>query len=435
MDFYQAVFAFCDTLLSYVAISYLFLSFSAQRRILFSPIHLVSFAICILSDMLAIPNILVVALLFVMALIISVPYKLKWYNCIFLSVFAVAISVISEMITGVAMMGIMGMSFDSTVKGATFFIGLILARFIGFVITYTIKLSKHKLFDKDFDKKWLIIAVLPVTTVLVCIVLLGYIQSGQTVVAHAYVFAVFVLLVLSNIFVFYLIDGMHEAISTKEKLLLAENLIKEQEKLYKQLYRNSSEVRKLRHNYKNFLLGIVAEAEQGNAERIKTAVSAELDGLSVVPSGIRSGNSAFDSLLNYKTAVASEHNITFEFEFLRMSEIRFSNIDLAVLVGNAIDHAIEATMKVNADERVITVSAAYNNSQLTVSIINPTDKLVDINDLSTDKADSADHGYGIVTMVQIAKRYGGDVVFDYRDGKFETIIYLNSPEIREIPAT
>lgn len=430
MDIYSIIFALLDATLSYVTISYLFSAFSIKKRITFSYYHIFAIALSIASNAVEFPTVVTIVCILLMSFLISIPYKLKWYNTIFVALFAVVLNVISEMLVGIGMMTIFSMSFDNTVTGAAYFIGLILSRFMAYIATYIIKISKHKMFHKDFRKKWLLIFILPVATILVCAVMFKYISYGQTEQNEFIVFIILALLISSNVFIFYFIDDIYEAITNKEKLNLAQNLIKQQEKQYAELYSNSQEVRKLRHNHKNFLIGVLTEIEKGNFDNIKNTLNSELNILSTVPvSAAQTGNATFDSLLNYKVAQAHQYGVKFEFEFQKMSKVNFSDIELAVLIGNAIDNAIEATAKVeNIDDRVIEFIAKVNNSQLVINIINPTDKEVDIFNLSTDKKDALNHGFGVLTMMQIAQKYDGDVIFNYENQKFETIIYLSLPE-------
>ncbi len=430
MDIYSIIFALLDATLSYVTISYLFSAFSARRRTTFNYYHIFALALPIASNTVELPTIVTIICVFLMALLISVPYKLKWYNTIFVSLFAVVLSVVSEVLVGVAMMTIFSMSFDNTVTGAAYFIGLILSRFIAYVAAYIIKISKHKMFHKDFRRKWLLIFLLPIATILVCVGLFKYVSAGQTDHNEFMVFIILSLLIISNVSIFYFIDDIYDAIASKEKLNLAQNLIKQQEKQYLELYSNSQEVRKLRHNYKNFLLGIVTEIEKENFDNVKKAFDNELDILNIVPSAeVQTGNTTFDALLNYKISQAYQYGIKFEFEFQKMSTVNFSDIDLAVLIGNAIDNAIEATAKIETkQDRIIEFIAKVNNSQLVINIINPTDKEIDVLNLNTSKKDALNHGFGVLTMLQIAQKYEGDVIFNYENKKFETIIYLSLSE-------
>lgn len=417
------IFAILDAVLSYAAASYLFSAFSPLKRMAFSPFHIFALILCIVCDLFSVPTPVAAASVFITALIVSVPYKLKWYNNIFISLFFLALSFASEIIVGVTMMEIFSMSFDNTVTGLPFFIGLILSRFVTYIITYAVKISNHKLFHKKFNIKWLLLFVLPIATTLVCMLMYKNIQDGQSDQNDFGVLVILTLLCLSNIFVFYFIDDMYDTILNKEKLNLAQELIRQQEKQYAELYESSIEIRKLRHNYKNFLLGALAEINQGNTESVKNAFDEELKMLSA-PALVLSGNSAFDAFLNYKISEAEKDGIKFDFSFRNMKDVDFSNLDLAVLLGNAIDNAVEATKASANKDKVITLSAGVNNLQLIVSIVNPTDKQIDTKNLNTDKKDVYNHGFGIVSMKQIVQKHDGEIIFNFCDGNFETIIYL-----------
>lgn len=430
MGIYDIIFALLDAMLSYVTISYLFSAFSVRRRTTFNYYHIFALALPIASNTVKLPTIVTIICVFLMSLLISVPYKLKWYNTVFVALIAVALNIISEILVGFGMSAFFSMSSENTVTGAAYFIGLISSRFVAYITAYIIKISKHKMFHKDFRKKWLLIFPLPFATVLVCAGLFKYVSAGQTGQNEFMVFIILSLLIVSNVSIFYFIDDIYDAIASKEKLNLAQNLIKQQEKQYSELYSNSQEVRKLRHNHKNFLLGVLTEIENKNFESVKKAFDDELDILNVIPSNqAQTGNATFDSLLNYKVTQAHQYGIKFEFEFQKMSTINFSDIDLAVLIGNAIDNAIEATAKIeNKQDRIIEFIAKVNNSQLVINIINPTDKEIDVLNLSTNKKDALNHGFGVLTMLQIAQKYDGDVIFNWENKKFETIIYLSLPE-------
>ena len=274
---YNIIFACLDAALSYITISYLFSAFSLTKRIKFKYLHIIGLCVSIVNTLFINKALLILFITFLCALIYSYGYNIKWYNNLFISFVSVALSALSELIVGIVMMTVFSMPFDNTVTGAAYFIGLILSRFIAYIITYIIKISKHKLFHKDFRKKWLLIFILPIATVLVCGVLFKNISIGQADQSEFVIFIILSLLVASNVFVFYFIDDIYEAIANKEKLNLAQNLIKQQEKQYEELYANSREVRKLRHNHKNFLLGVLNEIEKENYENIKKAFDRELD--------------------------------------------------------------------------------------------------------------------------------------------------------------
>lgn len=53
---------------------------------------------------------------------------------------------------------------------------------------------------------------------------------------------------------------------------------------------------------------------------------------------------------------------------------------------------------------------------------------IDISNLISTKADSESHGYGILQMRSLAKKYNGDIFFDCNDEQFKTTIILNYNE-------
>ena len=107
--------------------------------------------------------------------------------------------------------------------------------------------------------------------------------------------------------------------------------------------------------------------------------------------------------------------------------MNFSSTDLSVLIGNALDNAIECAKKVEG-KKIIDLSISINGGQLIFAITNPIDKKIDVNKLKTTKNDSINHGYGIFSMKRIAEKYNGDVVFFSTEDTFKTIIYLKNAE-------
>ena len=60
---------------------------------------------------------------------------------------------------------------------------------------------------------------------------------------------------------------------------------------------------------------------------------------------VRSGNTAIDSILNYKILEAEQHTIAFDLEIQIPEQLPVSPKDMSVILGNAIDNAIEAAKR------------------------------------------------------------------------------------------
>ncbi len=420
---YNVLFAVFDSLLSYITVSYLFSAFSNKLKIrLYHLISiLISFSVTVLFD-----NVIIaVASGVITAYLVSLAYNFKWYFSIFLSLMSVMLQVLSEMIIGMIMMTYFSMSFGETVSGIPYFIGLIISRFLGYFIVYIIKTARQRIFSQRFDGRWLLIFTLPVASIIISVVLFSYI-GGFNEPSGILALTGITLLIISNVLIFFFLDTMHEAVLNEEKLLLSEELILKQEERYKELWENNNEIRRIRHDHKNFLLGMIDELEKGNISELKERLQEELDGQKE-NNMVNSGNSAIDIIIGSKMKIAKKYNISFECNFYRISAMNFESTELSVLIGNALDNAIEGARKVDG-EKIIKISVSLNYGQLIFTITNPIREKIDILSLTTTKSDDGNHGFGICSMKRIAERHNGDVVFFSTDDTFKTVIYLKNAE-------
>ena len=62
-----------------------------------------------------------------------------------------------------------------------------------------------------------------------------------------------------------------------------------------------------------------------------------------------------ETIVKVKTTVAKEHKITINFTYEELEKIRISPIDIAIILGNALDNAIEATQKIDSSSKAIDI--------------------------------------------------------------------------------
>ena len=102
------------------------------------------------------------------------------------------------------------------------------------------------------------------------------------------------------------------------------------------------------------------------------------------------------------------------------------SIDFSVLIGNAIDNAIEATQSVKTHDKVINITIMTKNSNLLIIVKNPVDAKIDTQNLATTKKEFELHGFGVLQMTNLVEKYGGDIFFECDDKQFKTTIILNN---------
>lgn len=134
-----------------------------------------------------------------------------------------------------------------------------------------------------------------------------------------------------------------------------------------------------------------------------------------------------DALINYRCTIAEEKGIRCSVFHQIPSTISFKNSDLCVVLGNALDNAIEATEKLEMDKRYINLRMLYNKGCFLIEIQNSFDGNIKTNgngDFITTKQDKINHGIGMLSIKKIVNAYGGEMDVNVTQDKFDMTIML-----------
>ena len=101
----------------------------------------------------------------------------------------------------------------------------------------------------------------------------------------------------------------------------------------------------IHHDLKNHFVVLKGMLDWGEEEQAKTYLDEFIINELENKREVRSGNTAIDSILNYKILEAEQHTITFDLEIQIPEQLPVSPKDMSVILGNAIDNAIEAVEK------------------------------------------------------------------------------------------
>ena len=107
--------------------------------------------------------------------------------------------------------------------------------------------------------------------------------------------------------------------------------------------------------------------------------------------------------------------------------LNVDQFDLAALVANALDNAIEGIQRSGDVDRTIQMSIASVSDYVSVLVENPASGPIN-KDFSTTKPDRGDHGFGLKQIRTIAQKYNGDVepYYDAEYGKFCLSVLLRN---------
>ena len=97
--------------------------------------------------------------------------------------------------------------------------------------------------------------ILPISTIFVIISQYEFILNEKRVPLMILSTTGLLLLIISNILIFHIIDRQNELIVIREKLNASKKLLKVQADYYDELIDSEKEIRKIRHNLKSLFLG------------------------------------------------------------------------------------------------------------------------------------------------------------------------------------
>ena len=199
---------------------------------------------------------------------------------------------------------------------------------------------------------------------------------------------------------------------------LIETHYREVENMYRQ-------IRGWRHDYRNHIQMMKVLAANGDMDALKVYLD-ELDtDLNTVDTVVKTGNPMADAILNSKISLARSRNIPTLVDAHIPVKLKMSELDLCCIIGNLFDNAMEASMALPEEKRMIRVYMDMKGTQLYISFTNFTaaKKLNKVGKgFRTSKGEG--HGFGLVRVDDIVSRYDGYLSRNSEDGAFTTEILI-----------
>ncbi len=371
-------------------------------------------------------GIMLLALGVVTAFVFALVYRVKVHFAIISSVLFVMIQAGAETIVTLLSGMFMGEETLDFLQNDEIFLGMgLICKFFAFFIVFFIskKIGKIDLGVSGGLSALLIIQ--PIATVFVTLVILKCTYELKSIPAILFS-AVAILMIAANLVTLFLIYRQKDYVESKAKLGFANEQIKNQLAHYEELYRYQSEIRTFRHDIKNKLLSVSGLLADGQTQSAIDAIKGEVDFLDEANNGvINSGNPAVDAVLQSKLAIAESKGITLDYSVKISDKITVDLLELGVLIGNALDNAIEAAEGLcNGTEKTIFASIITMGGRIVVSVENPVEAQVDTKHIGTAKADKLNHGYGLKSIKTIAQKYDGDVFVSCEGNIFTTSINI-----------
>lgn len=234
-------------------------------------------------------------------------------------------------------------------------------------------------------------------------------------------FAIFPMLLFSCLLSLMLIVIQERQLYTeqeKRKALAMQHIMELQQRQYAISQQSAQTVRRNYHDMKNLLLYL----EQADTrEEVREHIRHIFSDIRPYESVLDTGSEVMDILLGEKLAACQQEGIacTVMADGAAFSFIR--PLDLVAILGNAMDNAIEACVRLPEDSaRYIQVRTARRQGFLLLLVRNSCIGEASVQDgrFATTKEDSENHGYGLMSIRRAVQSYGGEMTCRMADGEF-----------------
>ena len=306
-------------------------------------------------------------------------------------------------------------------------IGIVISKLLMLILVYIVSMVWDKKYSEyKINNFYLYLLFIPIGSIFIAVNQF-YSQSNKFLSAVA-----ISILLLFNVVIFEIYIKMNEIFAyEKEKTVHAQQLdimsytILEQKKIMENFYEE-------KHNLINELIVLKGGIENGNKENAIKNLNKIINSCNYVETVSNSGNSTIDAIINFKYAIAKEYGIEVKLKIFIPEELPFQQNDLGIVIGNAIDNAIEAVKECKNKERFIEIAMGVKKEAWIMVIRNPYEHKIKRDRtgriLSTKKEEQG-HGYGLKSIMRIADEYQGEVIMDDVNGIFSLSVILNFPEI------
>lgn len=294
-----------------------------------------------------------------------------------------------------------------------------------------LKVYKNK--SEDMGKKELIILMIPsLIGVIAYKIIQNYrifyiLKNGKNRGIYDIFIVIFYLIIILAIFAVIILyqdikAKQEENQQTKFLSMQIENIKHHMEQV-ESLYEN---IRSIKHDMTNHILTLEKLYEGNKIEEAKAYQNNLKEAFDQITGEIESGNPVTNVILQEFKKEAEENGISFYTEFYYPSDFHINVFDLSVILHNALRNAIENTEKEKS--KVISIVSYRRNNAYIIETCNSFfhDLQWDMESglLLTSKDEKACHGYGLLNIRRVARKYHGDIDITLKNGEFCLCIML-----------
>lgn len=247
-------------------------------------------------------------------------------------------------------------------------------------------------------------------------------QNSNILLSIMWMFMTF----LANAIILYMLKETMETAELQKQLELSNLSSRAAYKQYEQLLTQIQDTKEARHNLRHNLLALKTYCKEKDYDKITLFINEYLNSLDTESSLFFCANPLINSILIHYYEIAKEHQIAMDISMQLPKKLDIHDEDICVVIGNAIENALEACERQIEGNRYIRIKSAMFGNSFTLKITNSYDGLIRYNEhnvLMSSKRN--EEGIGVVSIQNTCDRYRGVCNITYDGKEFSIAIFLN----------
>lgn len=366
------------------------------------------------------------ALITVYFVFASLLYTGKFWLRLLVVVLAYAISTLLEFCVLYSLLALLHIRYDEYVANMKLYLASAAITYsLKFLLSSGIKKIHKPMVASSASIKWA-----PLTIGFPIISLVGisicYYLSMNGKIAAAFVLFSSGILLATNAVILILIDLTEKNNLAQEQQKTLNEQLRSQRANIDALSSAYATQRKMTHDFRHHIAALSGMLQGGETQQAQDYLAALQEQQTERALMVNTHNSAIDAVLNQKGYAAQKQHIDIQFEVNDLSPLQIELIDCTVVLGNLLDNAIEACLKLEEAKRRIEVSVlrdeayADGDAKLYVSIINTSLPVhIEKDCIATTKLEPHLHGFGLPCAKELLRRNNAFYTMDYHDGAFQ----------------
>ncbi|HEX3075245.1 MAG TPA: GHKL domain-containing protein [Lachnospiraceae bacterium] len=215
------------------------------------------------------------------------------------------------------------------------------------------------------------------------------------------------------------------------QLAQARSLITMQTDYYDALSAQMNEVRAIRHDVRHFLSVIRNMSGEGRYEELDRILNEYAEKSDTEPLPVFCENIVANSILGYYSLKFRKGGIPFRCVGNIPKQLSVSDSDLCVVLGNALENALEACQKLKGkEEKYVLAEARRVNGLLLFKVENSYNGILTLREGNylTTKSDGY-HGIGLQNVKKVVETYGGYIEIEHSGKTFILMIAFPDPDL------